>query len=222
MESNPTFDQWLRWVFEHPVADPAWHWEASEWLEPTSAVALDYLTTLFSRPNVHLPQFDDAQVNQGLNLLMSPSCSDHFFCFLDSELPLEKRLTGIRSFIPLFTDYFAARCSAHLSSLDEKGAAALNAACYMWWDVSPFSGDAKQSGAGAETLSPCLKVMEAALATTNIACQESALHGLGHFANYDAGKAECQRLIDRFLANATSLRPELVEYAKMARGGHVR
>jgi hypothetical protein len=54
----------------------------------------------------------------------------------------------------------------------------------------------------------------------SIACQESALHGLGHWQA--AYPAEVELIIDRFLSSHRELRPETVIYAKIARCGCVQ
>ena len=54
----------------------------------------------------------------------------------------------------------------------------------------------------------------------SIACRESALHGLGHW--HDVYPAEVELIIDRFLSGYRELRPETVNYAKIARCGCVQ
>lgn len=216
----PVFEDWLRWVFDHPVTDPAWHWGVDEWLEPPADVAIDYLTEVFEKPTEYLGRFPDDQANQGVNLLMSPACSSHFFAFLDAKVPIEKRLRGVRSFIPLFTQYYAARCSSHLSHIDEPGSNPLNSTCYMWWDASPFYGG-REGDEDEKIIAVCIEVMRASLATGNAACQESALHGLGHFSIYDKVKPACVKVIDEFVASHSGMRPEMISYARAARSGRV-
>ncbi|MDE2291764.1 MAG: hypothetical protein KGL53_06745 [Elusimicrobia bacterium] len=217
----PTFEQWLTWAFDHPVADPAWYFGSDDWREPPHQVAVDYLTRVFESPDEHLGRFPDDQADQGLNMLLSPSCSGHFFSFLDAKVPLEKRLRGVRSFVPLFTEYYAARCSDSLCHLDEPGKKPLNSTCYMWWDASPFHGG-RTGEENERIIAACLDVMKACLASKSVACQESALHGLGHFSIHERIKADCVRLIDGFLAAAPDARPELVAYARAARAGRVQ
>ena len=57
------------------------------------------------------------------------------------------------------------------------------------------------------------------LALDSLACQESALHGLGHWQH--AYPEEVQQIIDRFLNANKNLRPELAAYARSARTGCV-
>lgn len=221
MADEPTFERWVDWVFDHPVQDRAWHWEDVEWLEPSPEIACEYMTRLFENPGPPLERFDDAQVGQGLNLLVSNSCSNHFFGFLNAEVPLEKRLRGLRSIGTLYAELFEKRCTPHLSHIDEPGAGPLNGVCYMWWDTAPIYGGWK--GDGAEKIVPaCLDVMEGCLRLENPACHEGALHGLGHFKNYSHIEPRCQKIIDGFLGRRGTLREELRSYAMSARNGCVQ
>jgi hypothetical protein len=58
------------------------------------------------------------------------------------------------------------------------------------------------------------------LALDSVACQESALHGLGHWQA--AYPHVVEATIDRFLAARPRARPELVAYARGARAGCVQ
>src|SRR5262245_56236989 len=91
-----TFEQWLAWVFDHPVAKPEWHW-TDRTPHPTRIQALSYMITLFEAPEAPLQAYSDAQLNQGLWFLASNSCSEHFFSFTDPGLPEEERLRGVRA-----------------------------------------------------------------------------------------------------------------------------
>lgn len=62
--------------------------------------------------------------------------------------------------------------------------------------------------------------MERTLQLDNIACQESALHGLGHW--HSAYPKEVERIIDAFLQSNLNIRPELEQYAQSARIGMVQ
>ena len=94
----------------------------------------------------------------------------------------------------------------------------LNAVCYMWWDIAPIGGppadpDHDQLNRAA------LDVMTDAIALDAIACQESALHGLGHWHGTYPGEVET--IVDRFVASHAAARPELLAYARSARTGCV-
>jgi len=217
-----TFDQWLSWVFDHPVADPAWYWgDDYQWLEPPecSEIAAHFLNQLFESPALYLDQYSDGQLNQGLQLIIDPGISSHFFALLDDRVPADKRIRGMRATYNIFSSIFAHRCTAHLGHRNEMGDSPLNTLCYMWWDICPFNGGRKE--VGALPVSEAAKTaMEKTLYIDHDACRESALHGLGHLALYQ--ERECSDIIDRFLNTASGLRPQLAEYAKCARKGCVQ
>ena len=64
-----------------------------------------------------------------------------------------------------------------------------------------------------------LGVMKQVLALDSVACQESALHGLGH---WQMDYPECVRnAIDEFLARSKDARSELLAYAERVRTGYI-
>jgi len=99
----------------------------------------------------------------------------------------------------------------------------------MLWSVTPIPYVIRQV---PDAIAACLKVMDFALLSTNGACIQGALHGLGHQLPYSSELVV--PVIDRFLAttmdfgalphdrDASGLRPirkELRRYARQARQG---
>src|SRR5688572_6587058 len=136
-----SFDDWVRFLFDHPVADQQWYWAdgAPYWIGP-AAVSVAYVTRLFEDPLPPLAGYSDAQLNQGFWYLLSNGLSDIMFALSDASVPLEARLRCVRAFTTVFRELFAVRCTPHLSASDEPGAGPLNPSCYMWWDLLPLSG----------------------------------------------------------------------------------
>jgi hypothetical protein len=129
----------------------------------------------------------------------------------DDSIPWALRQRVIDSCVPLFHDFFAIRCQPVLGHLSEEGSP-LNSSCYMWWDFDCWRFHAPP----AALIDPIRSV----LAIDHLACQESALHGLGHL--YRRGQATVAiEIIDEFLRHHSNLRVELVEYARKARAGRV-
>jgi hypothetical protein len=65
---EPTYDEWLRWVFDHPARDRYWYHndEADWWDAPAEpARATDYLTRLFDAPVPAVSPYSDAQISRG-------------------------------------------------------------------------------------------------------------------------------------------------------------
>jgi len=218
----PTFDQWIQYIFDHPVTDPAWYWE-DNWavqydpLPPGKSV--EYLTRLFKRSQSVLGSYSDGQMDQGLDYLINVSCGDYFRDFFEPSVPWPKRRGGIRSVSNLFRELFAKRCTPHLSHLDEPGVGPLNSVCYMWWDIAPLPMLVLEKDGGSESSLECLGVMQDALALDSVACQESALYGLGHYATYCPNQVH--PIIDSYLKGKRKLRKELRSYAENAREGAV-
>lgn len=214
-----SFEDWVKHVFDHEVRKPDWYWDmdAWEWGGPLE-LTVEYLSKLFGRPLPILANFSDEQLNQGLWYLISTSCSNHMLALIDESVPLELRVECVRSIQRVFEQMFSGLCSAHLSHIDEKGAAPLNSVCYMWWDLTPLLMEPDDAARGSISKA-ALDVMEQTLKLDSIACQESALHGLGHGAHYYP--TEVKGIVDQYLKSNPNLRSELKDYALKAREGHV-
>ena len=209
---------WIAHVFDHPVADPAWHWssDAPAW-EGSSEDTVALVADTFERSGELLARFTDEQLNQGFWYLTSASCSDFMFALVEPDVPLAARLRAVRSFVPLFEQVMAVRCSPHLSHLDEQPANPLNSACYMWWDILPIHGkpeDAERAEFDAEVL----RVLPRLLSIPHDACRESALHGVSEWQLY---YPTAEAIVDEWFARTPGLRPELVSYAQRAKVGNV-
>ena len=219
-----SFDEWIRYVFDHPVTDPQWYWiDHHDFWDSTlnPGITVSYLTGLFENPVAPLTAYSDAQIEQGLYYLVSNSLSNHMFALRDERVPLADRLKGLASMYIVFEQLFVPRCSANLGYLNEvdKGTAKpLDGICYMWWDIIPINGAAAgpDTEATADTI---LAVLTRILSLNSDACREGALHGLGHWSYYDPKRIEA--IVDQFLATQQDIRPELLTYARRARRGHV-
>jgi hypothetical protein len=211
--SDLTFEEWVIFVFDHPVDNSRleWYWDLdADWWEGPDAVTVDYLTQAFENPESVFAPYTDSQLNQALWYLVSNACSNHLFALMDVAVPWPARERCIHSFQSLFKDCFAKRCTPHLSHLDESGAGPLNSVCYMWWDIIPVAGQPADPE-GKEMDQAILQVMNAALRLDSIACQESALHGLGHWhLNYPR---QVEELIQGFLKRNKVLTENLRKYA---------
>jgi hypothetical protein len=219
IEEGPP-DEVVTYVFDRPIDPPGQDW----YFGPNAPDRHDLpphpeilIAEAFENSGALLSRFSDAQVGQGLWYLGSDSCSAYMDALLDPLIPLERRLRALRSFVPLFEQVMAVRCSQHLSRLDEKGANPLNVACYMWWDNLPFRFREREllsAGFGEEIV----LILRRQLALPHDARRESALHGIGHLVK---SYPQLAGVVDEFLASTDGLRPELVAYAQRARAGNV-
>lgn len=218
--TNLTFEEWLIYVFDRPVnAGQEWYWDSeANWWRGSNLQIVQFVTQAFESAEILFEPYSDAQLNQGLWFIASNGCSDYMFSLLDPGVPWSARQSCVRSMHNLFAECFAKRCTSHLSHLDEPGASPLNMVCYMWWDIIPIGAqpnDPDHAGLDREILA----VMESTLHLDSVPCQESALHGLGHWQHYYPQRVG--EIIDTFLQNQKTLREELRAYAMSAARGCV-
>ncbi len=88
----------------------------------------------------------------------------------------------------------------------------------MRWDLFPTWGQ-RESSTEAVVDAELLAVMQRVLALNSLACQESALHGLGHWQR--RCPAVVEETIDMYLKHELGLDPRLRQYAFSARRGCV-
>jgi hypothetical protein len=218
-----SFGQWLKYVFDHDDRD--WHFQddAPYWNENAHpALTLQYVTCLFENIHSATHAYSDAQIAHGLWFLASTACSSHLLCLFDGRVAWAQRERGFNALYLLFARLFAKRCTPHLSHLDRTETPPhvnpLNLICYMWWDLD-WIYPAKEDAARQQASLLALNIMQQSLALPSPACQESALHGLGHW-HYVFPK-EVETIIAAFLKRETMLSAELKAYALSARGGCV-
>jgi hypothetical protein len=190
-----------------------------------SGVFVGYITRAFENAELVFRRFSDAKLDQGLWYLISPGACDYIFHILNESVPLADRLRCIRSFFALYEQLFQKRCTPHLTPRqgdDSDKISPLNSICFMWYDVIPIHGKPKDP-TRREIDQTCLEVLAKTLSLTNIACQEAALHGLGHWQWYYPEQVTAT--IDKFLADNPASNPkislELRRYAFAARAGGV-
>jgi hypothetical protein len=214
-----SFEDWVYFIFDHPAEGPEWHADpdAPFWNGP-AALTAEYVTRLFDEPFPVLDGFSDAELNKGFWYLISPGLGEHMLCLDDPAVALDKRVRCIRSCTNLFRTLFLPRCSGHLSHLDEPHSNPLNSICYMWWDIMPVYGGPRPEDRDALQRT-AIATMGSILVLDSIACQESALHGLGHW--HHPFPQEAETLIDSFVRKHPHMRPELAAYARAARCGCV-
>jgi hypothetical protein len=88
----------------------------------------------------------------------------------------------------------------------------------MWWDIIPLYGRPNEPE-WTEMDNEILGVLESTLKLDSLACQESALHGLGNWHLYYPGRVE--GIINNFLQSQKELREELRTYVMNAYRGCV-
>jgi hypothetical protein len=160
---------------------------------PPVAQELDYLTRLFSDP---------VGVLEGLS---------------DEEIG-DARIACVHTIRNLYRELFVPRCAERLGHLSEQGGR-LEMICYMFWDVAVFGGPPGERE-GNLFEDAVLDVLEDALYLEHAACQESAIHGLGHRVRRHAERAPA--ILDRRLRRGPLGDPRLRPYAEAARTGCIQ
>jgi hypothetical protein len=215
---HPRYQEWISYVFDHTVTDPQWYFGAdAPGFEGTEEDYAELIRDTFSRSGADLVRFSDAQVNQGIWFLASPTGSDFIFSLRDGTAPTPKKIAGIHSIYDLYRDCFAERCTQTLGHIDETGASERNPICYMFWDVCPLS---YLEGANEKAMleEAVFWVLEKTIELPHRACIEAGLHGLGEVAYRYTERV--QVVVDRFLTG-TEIDPVLRGYAERARAGCV-
>lgn len=216
---HPRYQEWINHLFDHPVADPEWHWDddASAFLAEEPEIA-ELIELTFRNSGSDLQRFSDAQLNQGLWYLASTSCSDYFFALRSDRVSLERRLSAIASISVLYRDCFQQRCTQTLSHLNQQPSSPLNSICYMFWDICPISylcdyPDEQQLA------DACFAVLVETFALDHLACREAAIHGYGEFSCSYSERVE--QALDRVLETEFA-DPLLRDYAHRARYSYIQ
>ena len=218
---NLAFEDWVEHCFSHdvPLHGPAWHFdlESDLWCG-SPAETVGHITRLFEDPEPPLAYFSDAQIAQGLDYIINNAAGDLLASIREPSIPIDARLRCARSIARVYDRLFAPRCTQHLSHLNrgDMPVGPLNGVCYMWWDTVPALA-APDDPNHKPMNAAMLDLWRHALSLDSIACQESALHGLGHWSFHD--KAAVASIVDAYLKAHHNLSPELVAYAKAAKSG---
>ena len=186
----------------------------SDWWEPEPRTGIAYLIRLFANGPDVLQWFSDAQIEQGLSGLVNTAAVGALPWMFDPVTPAAERAKVWAAVGRFFADLLAPRCSPALGHLSEEGSP-LNGRTYMWWDGFPALTTPDDPGRALVDDAE-LACLEQVLDLDSAACQEAALHGLGHWVHREP---RCEAIIDRYLKSGKTARPELIDYAKAARCG---
>ncbi len=70
---HPRYQSWLRYAFDHPVADPEWHHDLdAPTFDADENTIAQLIDCTFRNAGQDLARFSDAQVNQGLWYRLHP------------------------------------------------------------------------------------------------------------------------------------------------------
>jgi hypothetical protein len=208
MRVGVSFEDWVVGVFDPTVEDP--------W--PPAAQELEYLTRLFSDPVGVLEGLSDEEISVGMWSVLDSGGAATALALNEAALPLDARIACVHQIRILYRDLFMPRCAERLGHLSEQGGR-LEMICYMCWDVACFGGPAGQRE-GNLFEDAVLDVLEDTLYLEHAACQESAVHGLGHRVGRHPDRAPA--ILDRWLRTGPIRDARLRPYAEGARTGCIQ
>lgn len=208
MRVKLSFDDWIAGVFD-PAADDPW---------PPPAQDLEYLSRLFADPVGSLQGLSDEEIGIGLWSVVDSGGAGTALALNDATLPLDDRIACIQHIRTLYCDLFLPRCAERLGHLSEQ-AGRLEMICYMFWDVASFGGAAGERE-GNLLEDAVLDVLEDTLFLEHAACQEGAIHGLGHRMRRHPERAPA--ILDKWLRTGPIRDPRLRTYAEAARTGCIQ
>lgn len=213
--------EWLKYVFDRPATPNGWYFDIDDVkpfeAEPKELVEL--VISTFENCGRDLAPYSNEQLRYGLSYVLENGASDVVFSLMSEEVPAERRVRAIDSLKHVYSEIFEQRCAPVLGHISEPGGNALNYICYMLWDVSPLLYWERVQDRNVYYRAVC-NVLEQSLQSSNRACVESGLHGLGHV--YSSYPERVEQVIDEFLRGAASRTPELRQYAVAARRGCVQ
>lgn len=189
------------------------------WLhERYPRLSLELTSRLFEEMASIGTQYDNLQLKNGLWQLISEITSP-LYALRDGSIEWAIREKCIQAIYTVYTDLFAKRCDAYLSSKVSEASNPLNTICYMWWDIFPIYG--QPDNPESTTLDNAILVLlEKILTVKAVAAQEGTLHGLGHWQPYYP--LQVKRIVNAFLEQNKNLQPELREYAEKAIAGAIQ
>lgn len=198
--NNYSFDEWIEFVFDHPVSanmTDAWYFEDGwEW-RAEAIYSINNCIRLFRNPNFLLVKFSPEQINQGfwfilgnIELLQGLIWDKN----VDWKLREECILVMVRVFEQMFMQN------------------PIENVCFMWWDLLRDFSDDQDS----KTKEAILTALSQILKLDSLYCQKSALHGLGHLEH--DGK---RKVIEQFLKTHPNLDEQTKIYAAAAIEGKV-
>ncbi|HEX8474005.1 MAG TPA: hypothetical protein VF666_08230 [Pyrinomonadaceae bacterium] len=203
-----TFEEWVEFIFNHPVTKPAWHWSDEwEYYASDGVKLVRYLIRLFREPSFLFERYSREQLEQAFWFVPTLLCFVSFRGLLwQKNLPWKLRRELIVSIGDLFERFFAVD--------------ALETSCFMWWDVLAYgyhmTGGKPEDKNGARVQQAMFETLKRILYLDSRDCRMSALHGLGHLKH-----PELEKTIDEFLAAHTDLDEELKKYALQCRMGEI-
>jgi len=200
------------WYFSDEFEEPEFTWSQLPML----------ITELYSDTAMLKSVKNHTMLYHGLNYTLNTSCSDFGYICYTEAVEDKFKYSYIDSIYALFEGLFNDLCENKLSHLeveqrgDNYKPISINMLCYMWWDVFPRHGTPYKSSLKEIDLK-ILDCLAKILKLESLACKESALHGLGHWAH------SYPELVEKTIQSSQCFIPDsLIEYSKKASTGDIQ
>ncbi len=203
-----SYDEFLDFVFEHPVEKEHWYWESGLKVLYDVNRNAELLTKLFSNARPLLDSYTREQLEQGFWALQS-GCVDGLVedVMFEQSVPFERRAEFIRSMFLLYRDLF---------SID-----ALETSSNMWWDcissdyaIRRRSQDTSEDDRNIQDV--MFETLTKILYLDSEECQGAALHGLGHLRHPNT-----EKVIRDWIATQPELPEDDLEFAEACITGDI-
>lgn len=222
------FEAWRDWWFAYvsdfdPETGGARYWRLrSDWPAyapfPSATTAAAALEQVFVRAGELVERYGRERVATGLWYIAQPLTVKYSHALWDESSDEAAATAAIRAMYSLYRDLFAQHCVEAASAGPASAANPLNDTCYMWFDLIGLDHLDKRPLPGRR-LAVAVETLGRILAIPHIACQESAIHGLGHVAQADPAMA--RPALDRILRGGQGVPSELRAFAEAAREGRM-
>lgn len=214
-ESTLTFDEWFKIISSFENRDAMWEADQRVHDLPPNQAA-DYLERLFNESSTICKDLQPVPLSHMIWFFQG-ICSSYWWEVREPEVPIEKQVSTVLALKCFYTDFLDSYLLITPGDLHEA-----ETAVYMMWDMDCLEGAAMfpESNSSEHLVDPIFEVLRAALRCKAHACQQSALHGLGHLAHYHPERVHAE--IDWALAEKGRLHANLLSYAHDARKGMIQ
>ena len=193
--NNYSFEEWLGFVFDHPVEEPPWFF-STEW-EGRPEIVLKYVIELFKNPGILLDRYSVEQIEQGFWFLLG-AFGEVSNWIWDNRISWKLREETIRQMVTVFENLFTK--------------VRFDQICYMWWDLLRNFDDNPDPKASEAILDALATILH----FDKTECQMSALHGLNHLKH-----PRRKEVIQSFLDSHPNLDEEWKTFALDAMEGRL-
>ncbi|MBI3760232.1 MAG: hypothetical protein HY269_10845 [Deltaproteobacteria bacterium] len=176
------------------------------------------MTIVFESSSDLVSKFGLVAAAEGLWKIACPLTVRYGYSLWDPKSDATAVKRALTAMPTLFKDVFMQYCSYPAECSSDANDNPLNLTCYMWFDIIGLDC-CELNEIPDERIRWALEALKAVLELPHIACQKSALHGLGHIAGYRP--AIVKPIIAEFIGRSPKIPSNLQTYAERAAEGQV-